>query len=130
MFFFEKYIYSRLRAYFLFTNIFTHIQQLIFVHIHDRNISSARRNIHSAFSAHPLFRSQLLLISERKVTGKVRPSGMEDQRPQRHVLRWQDLFCSSFRSRTGVRTGLEHCRSRSESEHTNNAGINTHHLNL
>ena len=50
-FLFKKYIYSHRTTYLLFTNVFTpiygmylfrDIQRFIFIHIHDRNISSAR----------------------------------------------------------------------------------------
>ena len=59
VFLIHEYIYSHLR------DIFIHIQRVIFVHIHDRNI-------HSPFSAHrlcaslgPSFRS---IISKRNMT--------------------------------------------------------------
>ena len=67
-FLFKKYISSHLitTTYILFTNIFTyiygtylfiHIQRFIFVHIQDRNISSAPCKIHSAFCVHSLYAS-------------------------------------------------------------------------
>ena len=52
-----------------------------------------------------------------------RPSGVVDQRPQTQLLHWQDLFFCSSRSLTRVRTGMEHCGSRSEREHPNKARV-------
>ena len=48
---------------------------------------------------------------------------MVDQRPQTQLLHWQDLFFCSSRSLTRVRTGMEHCGSRSEREHPNKARV-------
>ena len=41
-------------------------------------------------------RSQLPLISERKMADEARPSGIENQRPQTQVLRWQNLFSAAL----------------------------------
>ena len=48
---------------------------------------------------------------------------MVDQRPQTQLLHRQDLFFCSSRSLTRVRTGMEHCGSRSEREHPNKARV-------
>ena len=71
----HDYIYSHLR------DVFIHIQRVIFVHIHDRNI-------HSTFSAHhvcaSLGPSSCSIISERNMADKG------------SVLHWQDLFSAAL----------------------------------
>ena len=115
----HEYVCSHLR------DVFIHIQRLISVHIHDPNIHSTRCNIHSTFSAHslcaslgPICRSFLNANGRRR---KAQFSGRP--RPQTQVLHWQDLFFCSCRSLTRVRTGMEHCESRSEREHPNEARV-------
>ena len=108
-----EYIYSHLR------DVFIHIQRLISVHIHDPNIHSTRCNIHSTFSAHslcaslgPSSRSFLNANGRRR---KAQFSG-RPKNPNTSVTLARSFFCS-FRSLTIVRTGMEHCGSRSEREH-------------
>ena len=93
VFLIHENIYPHLR------DVFIHIQRVIFVHIHDRNI-------HSTFSTHHLYASSgpssRPIISERNMADE---GYTNDQNPQTQVFYWQDLFFCSCQSPTRLRTG-------------------------
>ena len=125
---FKKYICLHLTTYFLFTNIFTHIYGMYsftFNRLYPFTFTIQRCNIHSTFSAHslcaslgPSSRSFLNADGRRR---KAQWSG-RPKTTNTSVTLVRSFFCSS-RSLTRVRTGMEHCGSRSEREHPNKARV-------